>query len=127
MADGKQGDKTPQELGIRIVHVGINAASPEEAERTAALFCRMLGLPATSTPVSHMAFPNVEVMDHGGPGEHGHIGIHCDDIEAAEPFFEQLGFTVDDATRRRNPDGTTFLVYLKEPVCGFALHLTREG
>lgn len=118
---------TPQELGLRIAHVGINAGTPEEAQRVARLFCALLGLEMGKTPVSHMAGLVVEVMNGDGPGEHGHIGIHADSIEAAEPFFAEHGFTFDDSTRRLNPDGTTFLVYLNERVSGFALHLTREG
>lgn len=118
---------TPRELGLRIVHVGINAASKEEADEIALLFCTLLGLELGHTPVSSMAGLAVEAMHAPGPGEHGHIGIHADSVEAAEPFFIEHGFTINESTRRRNPDGTTFLVYLNEHVAGFALHLTREG
>lgn len=117
----------PQELGLRIAHVGINAGSADEARDIAQLFCTLLGLELGATPVSSMAGLVVEVMNDSNRGEHGHIGIHADSIEAAEPFFAQQGFTFDDSTRRLNPDGTTFLVYLNEPIAGFAIHLTREG
>ncbi len=118
---------TPQELGIRVAHIGINTESPEEAEKYAQVFCNMLGLPMQTTPVSHMAGFVVEVMNSNSRGKNGHIGIHCDNIEAAEPFFESLGFTIDGSTRRTNPDGSTFLVYLNEEIAGFAIHLTLEG
>ena len=118
---------TPQELGLRIAHIGINANSKGEADEIAQLFCTLLGLEMGHTPVSSMAGFAVEAMHSPGPGEHGHIGIHADSVEAAEPFFVEHGFTVNDSTRRLNPDGTTFLVYLNEQVAGFAIHLTREG
>ncbi len=61
-----------------------------------------------------------------GRGEHGHIGFHVDDIPAAEAWFAARGFEVDESSRVLLPDGSTKLVYFKEPVAGFAIHLTQD-
>lgn len=116
----------PVELfGLRIAHVGINADSPDEAERIAGSLETLMGLERRhSAPVSTFAGTLVEVMHHGGRGERGHIGFHVDDIDAAERWFSARGLTVDEESRTRLSDGSTFLVYFEEQIAGFALHLT---
>ncbi|MCH3968300.1 MAG: VOC family protein [Atopobiaceae bacterium] len=114
------------DLGLRIAHIGINAASDAEAEAVAAKFQALMGLPRNAVaPISVFSGTLVETMKGCGRGEKGHIGFHVDDIPAAEEYFSGRGFEVDEASRKLNPDGTTFLVYFKEQVGGFAIHLTQ--
>lgn len=118
--------QSPVELfGLRIAHVGINTDSPEEADRVAGLFETLMGLPVRHTaPISTFADTLVEVMNNGGRGEKGHIGFHVDDLPAAEAWFAARGFEVNEDSRALNPDGSTFLVYFKQQIAGFAIHLT---
>ncbi len=117
----------PVELcGLRIAHVGVNAADDAEAASIAEAFSRLMGLPRTDTPVSLFSGTLVETMRGCGRGEHGHIGFHVDDIPAAEAWFAARGFEVDESSRVLLPDGSTKLVYFKEPVAGFAIHLTQD-
>jgi 2-dehydro-3-deoxyphosphogluconate aldolase/(4S)-4-hydroxy-2-oxoglutarate aldolase len=67
----------------------------------------------------------IETMKGCGRGEKGHIGFHVDDIPRAERYFSEKGFSVDESSRRLNPDGSTFLVYFEEEIGGFAIHLTQ--
>lgn len=118
------GSKNPVDLfGMRIAHVGINAATPEEAERIADRFSLLMGLPKRETPISVFSDTLVETMKNGGRGTLGHIGFHVDDIAAAEAWFAARGFEVNEESRALNPDGSTFLVYFKEEIGGFAIHL----
>ena len=116
----------PKELfGLRLAHVGINAANASEAEHVADLFQSLMGLEKSETPKSYFADTLVEVMKENGRGTNGHIGFHVDDIPAAEKWFAARGFDVNEDSRALNPDGTTFLVYFKQEIGGFAIHLTQ--
>ncbi len=114
-----------EELGLRLAHVGINAADLEEAEGIAERFA-LLGLPTSRTPVSLLSGTYVETMAGRGRGANGHIAFHVDSIPVAEAWFAERGIEIDEASRRLRPDGTTHLVYFKEPIGGFAIHLTED-
>ena len=116
-----------EDLGLYIAHVGINAASSEEAEAVAERFQTLMGLPRNETaPISVFSGTLVETMRGSGRGEHGHIGFHVDSIPEAEEWFEARGFEIDEDSRVLMPDGSTRLVYFKEPIGGFAIHLTQD-
>ena len=125
MAEQVQGD--PVKLfGLHVAHVGINAASPEEAREVAELFQLLMGLEPVETPVSWFAGTLVEVMSGKGRGEKGHIGFAVNDLPAAERWFSERGFEINEDSRALNPDGSTKLVYFKRQVAGFAIHLCTE-
>lgn len=111
---------------MRIAHIGVNAQDGRESEHIAAQFARALFLDVSSTPVSHFAGSLVEVMDGCGRGEHGHIGLHVNDIRAAADWFEANGVAIDRDSWSYRPDGTPRLVYFKDAIAGFAVHLTSD-
>ena len=76
-------------------------------------------------PISIFADTFVEIMKGNGRGTSGHIGFHVDDIEVAERWFEARGYEIDQDSRVVTEDGSTFLIYFKEEIGGFAIHLTR--
>lgn len=123
-----QNTDDPVELfDLYVAHVGINTNSPEEADAVAGQFETLMGLKRNQVaPVSTFAGTLVEVMNNGGRGEKGHIGFHVNNIPAAEKWFAARGFEVDESSRNLNPDGTTHLVYFKQPIAGFAIHLTCD-
>lgn len=117
--------ENPVELfGMYVAHVGINAQKPEEAEAVADRFSLLMGLPKREMEPSFFSGTLVEIMKQNGRGEKGHIGFHVDDLPTAEKWFEARGFEIDESSRRLMPDGSTFLVYFKEQIAGFAIHLT---
>lgn len=113
-------------FGLHVAHVGINAASAEEASQIARLFQTLMGLEPNPTPVSVFADTLVEVMSGCGRGEKGHIGFGVNDIVAAEEWFEGRGFTINESSRALNPDGSTKLVYFNDQIAGFAIHLCQD-
>ncbi len=120
-----QNAENPVELfDMHVAHVGINAANEEEASRIAGEFEALMGLTRIEKAPSFFAGTLVEVMKRGGRGEKGHVGFHVNDIAAAEKWFAARGLEVDDSSRVTNPDGSTFLVYFKQQIAGFAIHLT---
>ena len=115
-------------FGLRLAHIGVNTDTPEEAEATADAFCALLGVPRGEGPFPISSFSDtlVEVMNNGGRGEKGHIGLHVDDVEAAEAWYRARGVEFNEASRALCPDGSgrTYLIYFKEEIAGFAVHLT---
>ena len=65
-------------------------------------------------------------MKLNGQGTKGHIGFHVNNISAAEKYFISRGVEIDETSRKLNPDGSTFLVYFKDEIAGFAIHLTMD-
>ena len=113
-------------FGLHVAHIGINAASAEEAREVAELFELLMGLEPTETPVSWFADSLVEVMSGCGRGEKGHIGFGVRDIAAAEQWFSARGFEINESSRALNEDGSTRLVYFKREIAGFAIHLNQD-
>lgn len=121
--------QNPVELfGLRLAHLGVNTSTPADAAATADAFCTLLGIPRGEEPfpVSSFSGSLVEVMNNGGRGRLGHIGLHVDDIDAAQAWYEARGVEFDESSRKLSPDGSgrTYLIYFKEEIAGFAIHLT---
>lgn len=126
MAEAKDGN--PVELfGMRVAHIGINAEDPADAERIARRFSVLMGLEAHETPKAVFSGTLVETMKRPGRGTKGHIGFHVDDLDAAGRWFSERGFELDEETRALNEDGSPRLVYFKEEIGGFAIHLTTDA
>ena len=122
-----QSDDPVELFDLHVAHIGINTDSPEEADAVAAQFETLMGLPARHpAPISTFAGTLVEVMNNGGRGEKGHIGFYVNDIPAAEKWFAARGFEINEDSRALNPDGSTHLVYFKQEIAGFAIHLTED-
>ena len=116
----------PRQLfDMRLAHVGVNAKDPAEAAQIAAQFSELLHLTTSVTPVSHFVDTMVEVMDGGGRGEHGHIGFAVNDLRVAAAWFDANGYEVDYDSMRYDEGGNPRLVYFKEPIAGFAIHLCQ--
>lgn len=127
MSDKNNASQNPVELfGMRVAHVGINAQNPQEAKEIADLFATLMGLPVNETPISYFSDSLVETMKQNGRGTHGHIGFGVDDIAAAEKWFAERGFEINEDSRVLNPDGSTKLVYFKREIGGFAIHLSQN-
>ncbi len=113
-------------FGLHVAHVGINAASAEEARKVADLFSALLGIETVPTPVSAFSGTLVEVMSGCGRGEKGHIGFGVNDIKAAENWFVSRGFAFNESSRALNPDGSIKLIYFADDIAGFAIHLAQD-
>ncbi|MBD5161615.1 MAG: VOC family protein [Oscillibacter sp.] len=109
----------------KLAHVGINGANPEEALKAAKMFETLFGLTVKEGNSSVFAGTAVEVMKAPYKGTHGHIGIGTPDVAAAQAELEAKGFAFDPDTAKHKPDGTLNAIYLKDEICGFAVHLVK--
>ena len=125
MADTKR--ESPVELfDMYVAHIGINAEDPADANRIAERFATLMGLEARDTPKSVFSGTLVETMKQNGCGANGHIGFHVNDLDAAGAWFAERGFELNEETRTLNEDGSPRLIYFKEEIGGFAIHLTSD-
>lgn len=113
-------------LNFRIKHVGINSKDAREAKKTATLLCSIFDFDYNDTELSVFTGTAVEVMKYMGRGSLGHIAIGADNVDRAEYYLRQRGFSFDESTRRVDASGRTTFLYLKDEIGGFAFHLTKN-
>ena len=113
-------------LNFRIKHVGINSKDEAEAKKTATLLCSIFDFDYNDTELSVFTGTAVEVMKYMGRGSLGHIAIGADNVDLAEYYLRQRGFSFDESTRRVDAAGRTTFLYLTEEIGGFAFHLTKN-
>lgn len=113
-------------LNFRIKHVGINSKDEAEAKKTATLLCSIFDFDYNDTELSVFTGTAVEVMKYMGRGSLGHIAIGADNVDRAEYYLRQRGFSFDESTRRVDAAGRTTFLYLTEEIGGFAFHLTKN-
>ena len=113
-------------LNFRIKHVGINSKDEAEAKKTATLLCSIFDFDYNDTELSVFTGSAVEVMKFMGRGSLGHVAIGADNVDRAEYYLRQRGFSFDASTRRVDASGRTTFLYLKDEIGGFAFHLTQN-
>lgn len=113
-------------LNFRIKHVGINSKDAREAKKTATLLCSIFDFDYNDTELSVFTGSAVEVMKFMGRGSLGHVAIGADNVDRAEYYLRQRGFSFDESTRRVDASGRTTFLYLKDEIGGFAFHLTKN-
>lgn len=112
-------------LGFRVVHIGINSESEEEAEGRVQRFMALFGFEKDVKSASTFASGAIEVCRRPFPGAFGHIAIGTGDVARAVYYLEKKGAEFDfDTAKYKN--GRLTSIYLKEEIGGFALHLVEK-
>ncbi|MDR1030415.1 MAG: bifunctional 4-hydroxy-2-oxoglutarate aldolase/2-dehydro-3-deoxy-phosphogluconate aldolase [Treponema sp.] len=113
-------------LGFSVVHWGINTENAEEAVQAAQLFCTLFGFSYKEGPGSIFAGDALELMKFLGFGKHGHIAIGTYSLPRAIHYLERQGIRFNQDSIKRDPQGAMTLIYLKEEIAGFAVHLVQK-
>jgi len=113
-------------LQFRLVHIGVNCADETEAEKTAKTFCALFGMEYKSGNSSIFAGTAVECMKKPGRGKNGHIAIGTNSVDRAVYHLGRKGVAFDESSLVTDPKGRAKAIYLKDEVCGFAVHLVRN-
>ena len=67
-----------EELGLCVLHIGINADGEEDGKKMAEQFRTWMGFIPDENPNSIFASPLIEIMKFGGPGRNRHPArLHC--------------------------------------------------
>lgn len=118
-----------KEMIFKFSHIGINGSSSKEVENLLSFCQGILGFQDISeNPLSFfVADQKIELMKEGGIGTLGHLAFYTPDIYAAIEYVEEKGFELDYSTARYEEDGKTIrLIYIKQEINGFAIHLTTR-
>ena len=113
-------------LGFKLVHVGINCESSDEAQKGAKLICAMFGLDCKIGNSSTFAGSEFEFMHSKYLGTHGHIAIATNFPDRAKAYLEGMGIEFNEETAKYDAKGNLTVIYLKGEVCGFAIHLVKK-
>ena len=118
---------TWEDLGFRILHVGINADNEEAAWKLADEFDQAFGFTPRDNHLTIFASPLIEIMKQDGPGTKGHIALGCNNLEDSIAYLIERGLHVDEETTKKyDPDGKLRVAYFKEEIGGFKYHLKEN-
>lgn len=115
-----------EDLYFEIIHLGINCKDEESASNSANLFEKYFNLPKQLGKDSIFSSSRIELMKNQGYGENGHIAMGTDNILKAKEYLESLGLEFIDDSIKYDEDGEMLLIYLKEEIEGFAIHLLQN-
>ena len=113
-------------LGFQLAHVGINCADETQAEQTAKTLCAIFGFDYKPGNSSNFAGSGVECNKAPGCGANGHIAIATNNVDRAVYHLGRKGVQFDESSRKVDAKGNTKAIYLKDELCGFALHLVQK-
>ena len=113
-------------LGFTLLHVGINCADDEEAQKTAKTFETLFGFEPNNQKSATFAGTYVECMKGCGRGTKGHIAIGTNHVERAVYHLKKQGVEFIEESMTYDEKGNLKLVYLKDEIGGFAVHLVKK-
>ncbi len=113
-------------LGFKLAHVGINCENKDEATKGAKLLCTLFGLDYKEGNSSTFAGAEYELMHAPYLGKNGHIAISTNFVNRAKAYLEKQGVEFNDATAKYDAKGNLKVIYLKDEICGFAIHLVEK-
>ncbi len=113
-------------LGFEFAHIGINNPDNEAAVKGAETLCKLFGFSKRETSKSYFAGESFEVMMSKGPGTMGHIAIKTNFVDRAIAYFKRIGVAIDESSIAYDDKGKPKFVYLKDEICGFAVHLVTK-
>ncbi len=115
-------------LNFAFAHVGINCDTCREGYenifRLADTFDLILGNTRSSSYVGHEVEITKQPFKVRGP--HGHLGYFTDNLERAIFYLEKKGIEFNyDSVKPYN--GKMYVIYLKEFLAGFAIHIEERN
>ena len=113
-------------LGFELAHVGINCDSENEALDVTSKFAQLFGWEQKNGNSSVFAGGVVECMKSPFKGTRGHLAVRTNSVRRAVYQLEHQGIAVDMSTAKYDADGRLTVVYLKDEIGGFAVHLVEK-
>ena len=113
-------------LGFSLKHVGINCQDVEESKSVTACFDNYFGFEQKVGNSSVFAGTLIEAMNGCGRGTKGHIAIGTNSVQRAANYLATVkGVEFIEETKSYKGDKLN-LVYLKDEIGGFAVHLVNK-
>ena len=115
-------------LGFEMVHIGVNADNEDAALKAANSFSAFFGFHNRIGNASIFSSDDIEIMKIPPfRGKSGHIGIGTNSVFRAMAFLERQGVEFNTESLRTDDRGNPRLIYLKEEIAGFAVHLVQKN
>lgn len=114
-------------LGFKLAHIGINCENKEKATSSAKLICALFGLDYKEGNKSTFCGSDFELMHTPYYGTNGHIAIATNFPDRAKAYLESQGIEFIDETAGYDDKGNLKVIYLKEEIAGFAIHLVKKA
>ena len=113
---------------FQFCHMGINCYSDEEGYTNLFRLADMFNLVMGDTRSSSYVGREVEItkMAFTVRGPHGHLGYYADNLERAVFYLEKKGVEFDHE-HVKPFNGKTYVIYLKEQIAGFAVHIEERN
>ncbi len=113
-------------LGFSVLHLGINTNSETDAVKAAKMFETLFGMQyAVGNSSVFSGKKEIEIMKSQGRGKNGHIAMGTLTIDRAIAHLKASGVEFDESTRVVK-NNKTIAIYMKEEICGFAVHLLQK-
>jgi len=113
-------------LGFSLKHIGINSENESSCRATVHLLESIFGFRADERNSAVFAGTQFEVLKGMGRGAKGHIAIGTNSVDRAEAYLRRMGVEFIDETRAFDAEGKQTVVYLKDEIGGFAVHLVKN-
>lgn len=111
-------------LNYRLIHIGINNDSKEDASRFATQLSNLFGFKLYEKPKSFFAGEGFELLNSKGYGEHGHIGIYTPYPEKALYQLAKMNiYPIENTITRNKKTNRINFAYLDFELAGFGFHL----
>lgn len=112
--------------GFALKHVGINCRDEGECNSVTEKLCKMTMNAQNDLGGTIFAGSLFEIFKSPYLGRNGHIAISCNFPFRAVDYLARLGFEPDMSTAAFYPDGKLRIVYFKDEIGGFAVHIVNK-
>jgi len=113
-------------LDFAVSHVGINCENGNEALDVSGKFSGLFGWEQKVGGSSIFSGSGIECMKTKFRGTNGHIAVATNSVRRAVYQLQHQGIGVDMSSAKYDADGRMTVVYLKDEIGGFAVHLTER-
>lgn len=113
-------------LGFSLSHIGLNCENENEALEVSSAFEKLFGWEQKVGNSSVFAGSAIECMKKPFKGTKGHIAVTTNSVRRAAYQLAHQGIEVDMDTAKYDADGRMTVVYLKDEIGGFAVHLVEK-
>ncbi len=110
--------------GLSFAHMSIDNENAEAAEQVITALSAF-GLDIKRGNSSTFMGGIIEVLPRIFRGKRGHLAFKCFDVERTLGYLANHGFHADDSSITLDAKGKIKVVYLKEEIGGFAVHLIK--
>lgn len=114
-------------LDYKVAHVGINSGDSSEAKDICSSLEKLFYFGKNENENSIFSETAIEVMKSPFYGKNGHLAVAVNYVDRAIYQLEKAKVKFIGESLKYNSDNEPAVIYLKEEIGGFAVHLVKRG